>query len=249
MRIKLAAFFAAVSLFLFAGMACAASFDSVLAKWTRTGAFADGMNRLEVKVVFYSPEYIEALVQSEADKHLWTADEMENYKYQLFKTANIEETIPFYIQFATYGSPLHMAPFDKQVNLWIGGKKYAPVEVDPRFNFKVEDKIDGMIYFPRYDEKTHKDLLQSGGTMKLELEEGISPTLAGKNASFLWDLKGINTTFIAQGKAAAKLELDRLIKRLALLNDQKQNLEKQLTDVNAEIDKINARVEQLRKEE
>ena len=34
----------------------------------------DGMQRLQVKVVYYSNEYVEALVNSEAEKNLWTQD-------------------------------------------------------------------------------------------------------------------------------------------------------------------------------
>ena len=51
------------------------------------------------------PQNIEALVQSEANKNLWTSDEAEQYKYELLKTLTLEEYIPIFIEFDNRGRP------------------------------------------------------------------------------------------------------------------------------------------------
>ena len=49
--------------------------------WTRTNSFSEktDLQTVAIKVTYYSAEYVEALVRSEAEKNLWTKDEMENY--------------------------------------------------------------------------------------------------------------------------------------------------------------------------
>ena len=62
--------------------------EDILRKWTRTNSFSEktDLQTVAIKVTYYSAEYVEALVRSEAEKNLWTKDEMENYKYTLLKS-------------------------------------------------------------------------------------------------------------------------------------------------------------------
>ena len=126
-----------------AGVAEATSpYQEIMSKWERKGAYTDqgDLGRLEVKVIYYSGEYIEALLNEEAQKNMWTADELERYKYNLLKTLNLDDTIPFMIEFNNNGPSMHMAPFDEQIALWVGTKKLTPVDYDKRFNFKLQGK-------------------------------------------------------------------------------------------------------------
>ena len=238
----------AILLTLFASLAWASSYDSVLNRWSKTKDFADRGDSLSITATYYSAEFIEATVQKEADKNLWTADELDRYKYQFLKTLNLEDSIPVRLSFDNRGPALHMAPFGKQVWLWIGGKRYEPKDYDPRLNFRVQDKIEGMVYFPRFDEKTGRDLLKGAKTVKLELSGSISMTMKAKTAEFVWDVANDNPEALFAGKAGARLEMDRLIKRLEKLNGEKKDLEGKLEQVKAEIEKIQARMAELQKQ-
>lgn len=237
-----------VLLTFFASLAWAAPYDAVLNRWSKTKDFADRGDSLSITATYYSAEFIEATIQQEADRNLWTADELDRYKYQFLKTLNLEDSIPVRLSFDNRGSALHMAPFGKQVWLWIGGKRYEPKDYDPRFNFRVQDKIEGMVYFPRFDEKTGRDLLKGAKTVKLELSGSISMTMRAKTAEFIWDVANDNPEKLFAGKAGSKLEMDRLIKRLEKLNGEKKDLEGKLEQVKAEIEKIQARMTELQKQ-
>ncbi|MGB4301516.1 MAG: hypothetical protein WBJ35_06675, partial [Acetomicrobium sp.] len=73
-----------LSMFTCVTLSYGAGFDSILQKWSRTyntrGELGD---ELTITVTYYSAEYIEALVQKEAELNLWTESEMEDYKYEL----------------------------------------------------------------------------------------------------------------------------------------------------------------------
>ena len=237
-----------VLLTVFASLAWAASYDAVLNRWSKTKDFADRGDSLSITATYYSAEFIEATIQQEADRNLWTADELDRYKYQFLKTLNLEDSIPVRLSFDNRGSALHMAPFGKQVWLWIGGKRYEPKDYDPRFNFRVQDKIEGMVYFPRFDEKTGRDLLKGAKTVKLELSGSISMTMRAKTAEFIWDVANDNPEKLFAGKAGARLEMDRLIKRLEKLNGEKKDIEGKLEQLKAEIEKIQARMAELQKQ-
>lgn len=239
---------AGLVLFLFSALAGASPYDDVIRRWTKAKEFGDMGDYLKVTATYYSSEYIEALVQSEADQNLWTADELELHKYQLLKTLNLDETIPVKFEFEVKGSSMHMSPFGDQVWLWLGGKRYKPVEYDPRFNFKVTDRIEGMVYFPRFDEKTGKDLLEGVKSVKLELSRGIYQAIRASTVDFIWDVDRDDPERLFTGEAGSKLEMDRLIKRLARLNDEKRELEQKLDSVNAEIVKVEARMDELQQQ-
>jgi len=250
---RLIAFFA-LGIFLAGGSAAFGAnkqVESVLARWTKSESYKerDTQGYLGVKVTLYSAEYVEALIEAEAEKNLWTADEKEQYKYQLLKTLNLEEYVPFHISFENYGPSMHMAPFDKMVWLWMGKKKYEPVDYDKRFNFKLQGQRDGMIWFPRYDEKTGKSLVEGVNSVRLELHSSISPFLSARQTiSFIWDIAKDNPGRLYEGKAASRLELDRLIKRIDKLNTEKRELEEKLNELNTELSTINTRVEELQKQ-
>ncbi len=240
--------FAILGSFFSAGAAQGADYEKTLAKWTREESYREqgAIGPLEVKVTYYSAEYVQALIESEAEKNLWTNDEKENYAYQLLKSLNMGETIPIHVEFKNFGPSMHMAPFDEQVDLWIGKKKVKPVDYDKRFNFKLQGERDGMIFFPRYDEKG-KPLLTKVSSVKLSFNSGIHMYLKGASIDFIWDVKNDNPEALYAGKAADRLELDRLIKRLEKLNGEKSDLEKQLSELDTELSSINKRVEELQK--
>ena len=236
--------------FVLTGVAEAASpYQEIMSTWERKASYTDKgeLGRLDVKVVYYSGEYIEALLNDEAQKNMWTADELERYKYNLLKTLNLDDTIPFMIEFNNNGPSMHMAPFDEQIALWVGTKKLTPVDYDKRFNFKLQGKREGMVHFPKYDAKTGKSNLQGAKTIKLTMAGGIHNFLKGE-ISYLWDVAKDNPQKLYQGKAASQLELDRLIARIKKLSDQKKDLENQITGLDRELLTIQQRVDELQKQ-
>jgi hypothetical protein len=233
-----------------AGVSEAASqYQDVMSKWERKGAYTEQgeLGRLEVKVVYYSGEYIEALLNEEARKNMWTADELERYKYNLLKTLNLDETIPFMVEFNNNGPSMHMAPFNEQIALWVGKKKLTPVDYDKRFNFKLQGKREGMVHFPKYDEKTGKSNLQGAATIRLTMAGGIHGYLKGE-ISYLWDVTKDNPQRLYEGKAASRLELDRLIARIRKLSDQKKELEGKVAEIDRELATIQQRVDELQRQ-
>ncbi len=237
-----------VTLFIvtFTVVAFSASYDSVIEKWTRRNTYKSDLEaELRITVTYYANEYIDALIQKQAEENLWTRDEMENYKYRLLSSLSLEEYIPFHIEFDNRGPSMHMAPFDEQVTLWVGNKTYKPVDYEKRFNFKLVGKRDGLVYFPRYDEKGN-EILKGTNTIRLMINGGISSQTLGKTVEFFWDTNKDTASGFSEGQAMRRLEADRLIKRLENLNSEKRDLEAQLAEINAEIQKVEERLEELR---
>ncbi len=234
---------------IFSAIVFAAGPDSIISRWEKKESYSEAGDSaiLKINATYYAAEYVEAVVQREAEKNLWTQDEMENYKYDFLKSLQMDEYIPIHIAFDSFGPSLHMAPFDRQVSLWIGKKKYSPSDYDKRFNFKLMGKRDGLVYFPRYDEKTGKPLLENVDSVRLVFKDGISTATMGKTVEFIWDVYRDDPTKLFEGKAASQIEIDRLIKRIEKLNGQKTQLEAQLAEIQAELDKINQRIDELRK--
>jgi len=223
-------------------------FDSILQKWSRTYTTKGDMGDvLTITATYYSAEYVEALVQREAEKNLWTESELENYKLELLKALQLEEYIPIMLSFDMKGAPLRMAPFDNKVTLWVGSKKLSPADYDKRFNFKLSGQRDGLVYFPRYDE-SGKSYLEGVSTLRLTVDGNIGPITMGKQIDFFWDVSQDDPSKLYRGRVAAQLELERLVKRLNQLKDQKAQLEEQITNVEKEIETIEARIEELQKE-
>lgn len=239
----------AFSVLLFCGIpSFAADFDSILQKWSRSyttkGELGD---ELTIVATYYSAEYIEALVQREAEKNLWTESEVENYKYELLKALQLDEYIPIMLSFDMRGAPLRMAPFDNKAILWVGGQKLSPADYDKRFNFKLSGKREGLVYFPRYDE-SGKSYLEGVSTLRLTIDGNIGPITMGKQIDFYWDVSKDDPSKLYGGRAASRLELERLIKRLNQLKEQKSKLEEQITGIEKEIEMVEARIEELEKE-
>ncbi len=235
-------------MFTFVTFSLGADFDSVLQKWSRTyktkGELGD---ELVITATYYSAEYIEALVQKEAELNLWTESEMENYKYELLKVLKLTEYIPIMLSFDMKGAPLRMAPFDNKVTLWAGSKKLSPADYDRRFNFKLSGYREGLVYFPRYDEND-KPYLEGISTLKLIIDGDIGPITMGKQIDFYWDVSHDDPSRLYAGRAAARLELERLIKRLNQLKDEKSKLEEQIAGIDKEIQMVQSRIEELERE-
>jgi hypothetical protein len=226
--------------------------DDVLKRWSKETEYkaSDTLARVQVGATYYAAEYVEALVQKEAEQNLWTEDEAENYRYELLKTLKFSEFIPILIKIDNRGPSMHMAPFGDQLVLWVGKKKVKPVDYDKRFNFKLQGQREGLVYFPRYDAKTGKELLKGVKTVKLSIKGGISDVIddSTNSVDFLWDVYRDDPSKLLAGPGADKLEIDRLIKRIEKLTGEKSTLEAQLAEVQAELDKINQRIEELQKQ-
>lgn len=221
--------------------------DPVLRAWTHetNAQTKEGDQSIRLRATYFSNEYVEALVASEAEKNLWTADEMENYKYTLLKNLNLGETIPFRIDMYVRGIPMYAQPFDRHITMMVGGKKYQPVDYDRRFNFKILGPRDGMVYFPRYDEKTGKEILAGARDVRVIFDGSISHALADSgNVMWVWDLTK-DRGKIAGGRAADRLEADRLIKRSGKIDAERAELQKKLEELNKEYKDINSRIDEL----
>ncbi len=226
--------------------------DEVLKRWSKDLEYkaSDTLARVQVTATYYAAEYVEALVQKEAEQNLWTADEAENYRYELLKTLKFSEFIPILIKIDNRGPSMHMAPFGDQLVLWIGKKKVKSVDYDKRFNFKLQGQREGLVYFPRYDAKTGQELLEGAKTVKLSIKGGISDVIddSTNSVDFVWDVYRDDPSRLLAGPGANKLEIDRLILRIDKLTTQKRELEAQLAEIQAELDSINQRIEELQKQ-
>ena len=224
------------------------SFGQVLDRWTKSRKYIgeDKLSNLEIKATYYSAEFIEAYIQKEAEANLWTQQEADDYKYKFLSALKLDEMIPIQLEFNNNAETMYMGPFDIMVKLIIKNKSYKPVDYDKRLNFKFQGKKEGLVYFPRYDEKTGKDLLEGVKTVTLELRSAIAPTITkGQPTKFLWDVSNDDPQKLYQGKTAARVETDRLLKRLEKLRKDKADEEAKLKAINDEISTIQARLDEL----
>ena len=253
MNKKLSFFVIVIAMFFFyaQAVAYADSFDNVLLCWTKSTKYIDKedmVSNLEIKATYYSSEFIEAMMQNEAKNNLWTQQETDDYKYNFLGALRHDEMIPIQVEFINNGPMMYLAPFDIMVKLMIGNKEYKMVDYDKRFNFKFQGKKDGLIYFPRYDEKTGKDLLKGVKTVKLILLPTVSTVTDGKRTEFMWDVTNDDPSKLYQGKTAARFETDRLLKRLEKLRKDKAEHEKQLQVINDEMSTVQKRLDELAKQ-
>lgn len=206
----------------------------------------DDSQSIKLKITYYSNEYVENLILAEAEKNMWTADEMENYKYTLLKNLNLAECIPFHVDMYIRGMPIYPGPFDKHITLIVKGKKYSPIDYDKRFNFKVLGARDGLVFFPRYDPKTGKPILDGAKDVRILFDSAICYALSSSNGDLLWvwDLNRDRGS-ISGGRAANRLEIDRLLKRTEKLNADKRKLQEQLAALEKETSEVNARIDEL----
>jgi hypothetical protein len=133
------------------------------------------------------------------------------------------------------------------VQLWIGNKKYEPTEYDQRFNFPLQGKRDGIVYFARYDEKTGESLFNRDTTLRFIMSSATSPVLGMKEVRINWDITANTMTALSGSTAADRMEVDRLLRRMEKLAAEKAELESQLESKNQEIDDINVRIEELQR--
>jgi hypothetical protein len=222
----------------------AASIDKALERWSRVQSFTGDLGgQLDLRVTWFSEEYLSALVEDEANKNLWTQDEKENYLYNLLRTLEMDEYIPVEVSIRNYGPSMHMAPFDDMITLRINNKDYKPVDYDKRFNFRLQGDINGYVYFPRLDEK-NKPLLEGAKTVRVTLKAGVSSILAG-DVNFFWDIYKDNPEKLFSGKAMRQFEIDRLLKRTKLLNSRKIELEEELKGIYEELLEVQKRMDEL----
>ena len=120
-----------------------------------------------------------------------------------------------------------MASFNEMVYLWIGKKKYVPAEYDQRFNFPLLGKREGLVFFPRYDEKTGESFFKKDVTLRFVMSGAASPVSDGKDIRFTWDVKGREDDASMSGTAADRIEVDRLLRRVEKLAKEKSDLESQ----------------------
>ena len=222
--------------------------EDVMKKWTKTNTFTEktGLQTVGMKVTYYSSEYVEALVRTEAEKNLWTKDEMENYKYTLLKSLNLHDSIAFHLDFNVTGVPMYAQPLDRHLTLFVGKQRYNPSDYDKRFNFKISGQRDGMVFFPRYDPKTGKDILQGAKDIRLSLNGSVSQaTSAGGDVLWVWDVSKDDPDALGAGKAMDRLELDRLIKRMEKLNQEREDLQTRIDALDRELGEVRSRVEEL----
>jgi hypothetical protein len=238
--------FVALAFGVSAPAAAAAKYDAVLSRWSKTENTKDNLGgSFTMKATLYTAEYIEALMQSEAEKNLWTTSELEDYKYNFLKGINMDENIAIHLEIEELGPTAHMAPFNEMVALWIGRTKYEPTDYDPRFNMPLQGKRDGIVYFPRYNEKTGAPLLNRNTTLRLVVKGAVSPVLNNKELRFIWDVRAEDAAGSVSGTAADRLEVDRLIRRMEKLNAEKTELESQLEAKNKELEEVGARIDEL----
>ena len=204
--------------------AYAAAIDNILLRWRKTAKYQEGTSNLTVAVTYYSAELVEAEIQAEAEKNLWTQDELERYKYRYLQMLNLAEMIPIKVEFVNNGPTMHPGPFDKMIKMQIGRKTYEPIDYDKRLNFAFQGEKEGLVFFPRYDEKTGKSVLDGQKRVTIELSPGISTLIALRNS---------NARF------------DRLLKRLENLRKDRSEEEAKLKAIDDEINTIQTRLDEL----
>ena len=229
--------------------AYAAAIDNILLRWRKTALYEENTSNLTVAVTYYSAELVEAEIQAEAEKNLWTQDELERYKYRYLQMLNLAEMIPIKVEFVNNGPTMYPGPFDKMIDMKIGNKTYEPVDYDKRMNFSFQGEKEGLVFFNRFDPKTGKNILEGQKRVTIEISSGISPLIAGrgKRARFFWDIKNDDPSKLYAGQTAARLETDRLIKRLENLRKDRADEEARLKAIDDEINTIQSRLDELAK--
>jgi len=227
-------------------------FHNIMQKWVRTSSkkYEEGnpLTYVEFSAAYFSPEYITAHVEDQAQKNLWTQQEMENYKYQYLNTLQLDKMIPILLHIDNSGPAMHLNPFDTVVKMRIGSKVYKPIDYDKRFNFRLMGEIEGLVFFPRFDEKTGKPLLGGKNNMvTLEINSFASPLLKS-NIQLIWSVGNEDISKLYAGKTAARLENDRLLERLNKLKKDKAEIEAKANSIDQEMNTIQKRLDELQKQ-
>ena len=129
----------------------------------------------------------------------------------------------------------------------MGTKTYEPVDYDKRFNFSFQGEKDGLVFFNRFDPKTGKNLLEGQNRVTVTISSGISTLMASRNRTprFFWDIKNDDPSKLYAGQTAARLETDRLLKRLENLRKDRSEEEAKLKAIDDEINTIQTRLDEL----
>lgn len=216
------------------------------AEWRQKKEFSDNFGAsVEITATYYAAEFVEKQVMEQANKNLWTEDEAEDYRYNLIQQLKLDDSIPVFVKFKNRGPAIRANPFESQVKLTIGKNRLRPIGYDRRFNFKITDEREGFIYFPRFNEKGEPYLTPKVKTIVFEIEGAISPVTNGKTLKFFWDVKDDNPDKLIKGKAGARIELDRLTKRMQKLSKEGQELQTRLDAIQEEMKKINERMMEI----
>ncbi|MDO4219396.1 MAG: hypothetical protein Q4C78_05365 [Synergistaceae bacterium] len=239
-------FLTMIVLLSFCTVSFADQFDDVMNRWRQKEYYSmSSVGTLEIAATYFSAEYLEAYFQKEAKKNLWTEQELEDFKLRYLSSLNMNEMIPIRVEFVNYGPTMYMSPFDIQCYLKIRGKDYKLADYDKRLNFKFQGEREGLIYFPRYDPKTGKSLLEGVKEIYFTIKPTISSVMDGKQAQFIWNVAKDDPGKLFRGKTGARMELDRLMKRLELLRKDRAVEEQKIKAIDTEISSIQKRVDQL----
>ena len=223
-------------------------YKKVLLQFQKTVEYKGKWAHITITVTYYSARLVDAIVNWEAEKHLWTEDEAENYKYQLLKTLHFEDMLPFKISVNNRGTNVHPARFGSKVALWVDSRSYKPKKYDLRFNFKIIGKREGMVFFARRDKNGKPIIRPSSSLMQIVIDSTISPVTSEKNFNFIfkWGHPYENLEELAKSDIArARLEMDRLTRRIQMLMDKKKKLLEQIRKIEEEIKKIKKRISEL----
>lgn len=231
-----------------ATVAQAVDFKAIEAKWQKSRELRDEEMSVKISVIWYAGEYIQALFQQQAEKNLWTQSETDKYAYEFLNSLQLDQYIPVMVAIENTGDKMHMAPFDKQVVLWIGEKRYAPVEYDRRFNFPLLGKVEGLVYFPKFDEKTGKNLLEGASSVKVGIRGAVTPLYTGPGfLDFSFSPGKDKPEAFFSETTKKRMEIDRLLKRMEKLTAEKGELEQKLGALNAELETLHQRMTELQK--
>lgn len=229
-----------------------AAFKAAEQHWTRSRTMYDEDNKetsyFTVTATYYSAEFIEAYVQDQAQKNLWTQAETDDYKYKFLGALQLDKMIPILIKIENYGPSMYLGPFDSVAKLRIGNTVYKAADYDKRFNFILQGELEGLIFFPRFDAKTGKDLLKSAKTIALEMSSFMSP-IAKNDIKLIWTITGDDPMSLYKGKTADKLETDRLLLRLEKLKKDKADQDAKSKTVDDEMSTIQKRLDDLSKKQ
>lgn len=227
-------------------MVCLSVSGAFAAQWQQTKTFKDKFGSdIEIEATYYAAEFVEKSTLEQAEKNLWTADEAEDYRYNLLQRLKLDKYIPIYIKIKNHGPAIHMTPFDRNVKLRLGKTRLDPASFDRRFNFKISDEREGFVYFPRFDEKGKTLLTPKVKTVRFTISSSISPVLNGKDIDFFWDVKDDNPASLMSGKAGARLEIERLTKRMSNLAQEGKDLQQKLDGIQTEMMDVNKRIMEL----
>jgi hypothetical protein len=153
-----------------------------------------------------------------------------------------------FIEFDNNIAPMHLAPFDSKITLWIGTKNTLPwIMINDSISaFREKEKVSSISPVTTRKQENpsrRREKCPPDASQWNQRSDG-----SGGDISYVWDISKDNPEALYKGRAAGRLELDRLIKRLELLNAEKRDLEKKMSDLDSEINTVHGRIEELQKQ-